>query len=352
MRQLRLMAKCRRRSLPRDLCCILDGQWNLSQQPGRIFIVAKIPILIRVSPRSISESSSLQNDYNFHQMNCSYFLETSSYPEKISVLRHLAFRGSMMLIEGLRWLIGCAELAVPKIFPRDWVNGRLQERNKSSINFLQLWGWTSKLLNLSSGEKVIVKLDKWCTSVTDSKDSFQKFDPHTGSVLGSVQNSSRADVDAAVSCAQEAFRDWADRVASERASILRVVTTLMSENLNEFSKIIAKETGKPPHDAKSELAGAIALGEFFAGEGARLYGTSLRSTACGKRITVREPYGGLLDCSCEYSNPNLAWKVSCVSLWKYSRRKLRGCSSYCQFLFRCLRKLLCLPASWTIHVAS
>ena len=147
--------------------------------------------------------------------------------------------------------------------------------------------------------------------VTDSKDSFQKFDPHTGSVLGSVQNSSRADVDAAVSCAQEAFRDWADRVASERASILRVVTTLMSENLNEFSKIIAKETGKPPHDAKSELAGAIALGEFFAGEGARLYGTSLRSTVRGKRTyTVREPYGvAALIVPANTPIANLAWKV-------------------------------------------
>ena len=71
------------------------------------------------------------------------------------------------------------------------------------------------------------------------------------------------------------------------------------------------ETGKPPQDAKGEVAGAILQAEFFAGEGMRQYGRSLTSGIEGKYShTVRQPRGvvGLI-VPANTPIANIAWKV-------------------------------------------
>lgn len=138
-----------------------------------------------------------------------------------------------------------------------------------------------------------------------------KFNPHTGNVLYKIADSGKDDVDIAIESALDAFPSWSELTPVKRGQILSGLVDLMKQNADELADCIAVETGKPPADAKGEVGGAILQGEFFAGEGMRLYGRSLTSGLQGKQsFTVRQPHGvaGLIVPS-NAPIANIAWKV-------------------------------------------
>lgn len=138
-----------------------------------------------------------------------------------------------------------------------------------------------------------------------------KFNPHTGNVLYKIADSGKDDVDIAIESALDAFPSWSELTPVKRGQILSSLVDLMKQNADELTECIAVETGKPPADAKGEVGGAILQGEFFAGEGMRLYGRSLTSGMQGKQsFTVRQPHGvaGLIVPS-NAPIANIAWKV-------------------------------------------
>lgn len=138
-----------------------------------------------------------------------------------------------------------------------------------------------------------------------------KFNPHDGSLLCRVADSSKADVELGIAAAQQAFPAWAELTAVKRGQILADVVAAMKRDADALAECIALETGKPPADARGEVGGAILLAEFFAGEGMRLYGRSLTSGMPGKYAhTVRQPHGiaGLI-VPANTPIANIAWKV-------------------------------------------
>lgn len=138
-----------------------------------------------------------------------------------------------------------------------------------------------------------------------------KYDPHTGSLLTKVADSSVIDVQNAVGVASDAFAAWAELTPVRRGQILTDIVTAMKHRTNELADCIALETGKPPQDAKGEVGGAILQAEYWAGEGMRLYGRSLTSGTPGKfSHTVRQPRGvaGLI-VPANTPIANIAWKT-------------------------------------------
>lgn len=138
-----------------------------------------------------------------------------------------------------------------------------------------------------------------------------KFDPHSGNVLARVADSSADDAAAAVAAAAAAFEGWAGLTPVRRGQILGDVVALMKRRADELAECIAVETGKPPQDAKGETGGAILQGEYFAGEGMRLYARSLTSGTPGKSShTVRQPRGvAALIVPANTPIANIAWKT-------------------------------------------
>ena len=138
-----------------------------------------------------------------------------------------------------------------------------------------------------------------------------KHDPHNGEVLCKVADSPAQCVDLAVRAAVSAFPSWSEHTPVSRGKILFEIVRLMSKSADSFAANIALETGKPPADASGEVAAAIMQGEFFAGEGMRLYGKTLTSSVAGKYThTVRQPRGvvGLI-VPANTPIANIAWKV-------------------------------------------
>ena len=139
----------------------------------------------------------------------------------------------------------------------------------------------------------------------------EKSDPHTGKPMAFVAKSDTRDVDAAFTAAEAAFADWSAMPAVGRGQILTAIVAAMRVRSAELAAIVAEETGKPPRDAAGEVGGAIAQGDYFAGEGMRLHGRSLTSAMPGKSShTVRQPRGvaGLI-VPANTPIANIAWKV-------------------------------------------
>ena len=138
-----------------------------------------------------------------------------------------------------------------------------------------------------------------------------KFNPHTGETLCQVADSTLVDANSAVTAAEAAFSAWSELTPVKRGQILTDIVAVMKHRTDELAECIAVETGKPPQDAKGEVGGSILQGEFFAGEGMRLYGRSLTSGMLGKQsFTVRQPRGiaGLI-VPANTPIANIAWKT-------------------------------------------
>jgi aldehyde dehydrogenase (NAD+) len=140
---------------------------------------------------------------------------------------------------------------------------------------------------------------------------FEKRSPHDGAMIAEVARSTEEDVRDAVSEARTAFRSWSDTPPVRRGEILRAVCAAMRQRRAELGRMVALETAKSPSSALGEVDGAIALGEFFAGEGQRLYGRTMASgTPHRNNYTIRQPVGvaGLI-VPANTPIANVAWKA-------------------------------------------
>jgi alpha-ketoglutaric semialdehyde dehydrogenase len=159
----------------------------------------------------------------------------------------------------------------------------------------------SLILNLIDGEQ----------RAPQAAERTKKYDPHTGKVLTELAGCGPQDVESAVASARRAWPGWSELTPVRRGQILGDVVGLMKKKRAELERIIAVETGKPPQDAAGEVNAAILQGEFFAGEGMRLYSRALTSGMPGKHShTVRQPLGvAALIVPANTPIANIAWKV-------------------------------------------
>ncbi len=141
--------------------------------------------------------------------------------------------------------------------------------------------------------------------------TFGKLSPHSGKELCQVARSDDRDVKAAIQAARKAQPAWADMTPVQRGDILHDITLAMRKYREELATIVAAETGMSFEAATGETGGAIAQGEFMAGEGRRFYGRTTTSAMPNKyAMIVRQPLGvaGLI-IAANTPIANVAWKV-------------------------------------------
>jgi aldehyde dehydrogenase (NAD+) len=158
------------------------------------------------------------------------------------------------------------------------------------------------------------RIPNWIDGVeceANSNSWLPKYNPHTGFVLSEFANSSNFDIDKAVIAAKNSFKNWSEQTSIKRGQILYDIVNLMKQYSTQLAECIALETGKPPGDALGEVNAAILQAEYWAGEGMRLHGRSLRSGVPGKYShTIRQPIGiaGLI-VPANTPLANIAWKT-------------------------------------------
>ena len=144
-----------------------------------------------------------------------------------------------------------------------------------------------------------------------SGETFDKLSPDTGRKLCGVARSGSQDVQNAIQAARSAQAAWAGLTPVQRGDMLHEIAQTMRKHQKEIAAIVATETGMSFNAALGETGGAIAEGEFMAGEGRRFYGRTTTSAVPNKyAMTVRQPLGvaGLI-IAANTPIANIAWKV-------------------------------------------
>jgi succinate-semialdehyde dehydrogenase/glutarate-semialdehyde dehydrogenase len=89
--------------------------------------------------------------------------------------------------------------------------------------------------------------------------------PSTGETLATYPTATDAEIAAAVSAADGAYRNWARTTsASERAALVRRAAELHRERRDELAAIIVREMGKPLSHAYGEVDFAADITEYYA----------------------------------------------------------------------------------------
>jgi len=150
---------------------------------------------------------------------------------------------------------------------------------------------------------------KECQAI--SGETFGKLSPVSGEEICRVARSKTEDVQKAVEVARRAQLAWADSTPVYRGDLLHDIAQAMRKHQDEIASIVSLETGMSFKQAMGETGGAIAQGEFMAGEGRRLYGRTTTSAVPNKyAMVVRQPLGvaGLI-IAANTPIANVAWKI-------------------------------------------
>jgi succinate-semialdehyde dehydrogenase/glutarate-semialdehyde dehydrogenase len=116
--------------------------------------------------------------------------------------------------------------------------------------------------------------------------------PATGDLVGEVPAMGAAETKRTIEAAQRAYPAWRALLASERSAILRRISDLMIQNIEDLALIMTAEQGKPLSESRGEIAYAASFIEWFAEEAKRVYGDTIPQNAKGRRIIVlKEPIG-------------------------------------------------------------
>lgn len=135
--------------------------------------------------------------------------------------------------------------------------------------------------NLIGGEWV--KADKATSNINPSDLS---------DVIGEFPSASKADTEAAIAAAREAFKTWSLSTPQQRFDILDAAANEVLARKAELGRILSREEGKTLPEGIGEAARAGQILKFFAGETLRLNGELAPSVRPGVSVEItREPVG-------------------------------------------------------------
>src|SRR5437660_9366171 len=132
---------------------------------------------------------------------------------------------------------------------------------------------------------------EWVESSTG--ETFEDRNPaDTRDVVGIFQKSNKADVDAAVDAAKQAFLKWRLFPAPRRAEIIYLAAEILFERKEENARDMTREMGKILKETRGDIQEAVDTAYYMAGEGRRMFGPTTPSELPNKfAMAVRQPVG-------------------------------------------------------------
>ncbi|MCK6452503.1 MAG: CoA-acylating methylmalonate-semialdehyde dehydrogenase [Alphaproteobacteria bacterium] len=118
------------------------------------------------------------------------------------------------------------------------------------------------------------------------------YNPTTGEKSAMVPFASKAEVEAAIANAQEAFKTWGTTSPVTRARVMFKFKELVEKNIDELAMLISNEHGKVLADAKGSVQRGLEVVEFGCGMPHLLKGDYSDSVATGIDVySMRQPLG-------------------------------------------------------------
>ncbi len=126
----------------------------------------------------------------------------------------------------------------------------------------------------------------------DSGGTIDVNNPATNGILGAVPDMGGAETRRAIEAAHAAWAGWRSMLAADRARILKKWADLQTEHLDDLSRILTSEQGKPLSQARAEIMSGINYVEWMAEEGKRIYGDIIPThNQTHRLLTYKQPVG-------------------------------------------------------------
>lgn len=154
------------------------------------------------------------------------------------------------------------------------------------------------------------------------------FSPVDGQEIARVQTASRADYDAVVAAAQEAFKEWRLWPAPKRGEVVRQVGDALRKHKQALGKLVSYEMGKSLQEGYGEVQEMIDICDFAVGLSRQLHGLTMHSERPGHRMYEQWHPLGVTGIISAFNfpvavwswNAMLAWVCGNVCIWKPSEK--------------------------------
>ena len=126
----------------------------------------------------------------------------------------------------------------------------------------------------------------------DAANRFDVKNAYTQELICTLPEMGEAETQSAIEAANNAWPNWRNKTAKERAAILKNWFNLILENQEDLAILMTLEQGKPLVEARGEVAYGASFIEWFAEEGKRTYGDVIPTPANDRRIlAIKQPIG-------------------------------------------------------------
>jgi aldehyde dehydrogenase (NAD+) len=117
-------------------------------------------------------------------------------------------------------------------------------------------------------------------------------DPSDGQEFTTIARGGSEDVDVGVLAARRVYETvWRNTPAVERGRFLTRLSARILEHHSELAELECRDTGKPIHQAKTDITACARYFEFYGGAADKLHGETIPYAEGFTVFALREPYG-------------------------------------------------------------
>ncbi|QLH83576.1 aldehyde dehydrogenase family protein [Halosimplex pelagicum] len=142
---------------------------------------------------------------------------------------------------------------------------------------------------------------EWTTG--SSEETFESANPATGETLGEFYRATPADVERAVTAAEEAFEEWRRLSYIDRAEVLWEVYHELRDRTDELGEIVTRECGKEISEGRADVVEAAHMVEWAAGNARHPHGDVVPSEIAAKDAYMRRKPRGVVGCITPWNFP-------------------------------------------------
>ncbi|PSQ26263.1 aldehyde dehydrogenase [Halobacteriales archaeon QS_9_67_15] len=136
-----------------------------------------------------------------------------------------------------------------------------------------------------------------------SEETFTSENPATGDTLGEFYRGTPADVERAVSAAEDAYEEWRRLSYVDRAEVLWDVYHELRDRTDELGEIVTKESGKEISEGRADVVEAAHMVEWAAGNARHPHGDVVPSEIAEKDAYMRRKPRGVVGCITPWNFP-------------------------------------------------
>ena len=122
----------------------------------------------------------------------------------------------------------------------------------------------------------------------------QSINPFNQEVVQNYKEYSQNEVDTIISDADSEFNKWKQTEFDIRSKLLRNTASILKNNIEEYSKIMTLEMGKPIRESRAEIEKCAWVCEYYAENGGKFLSPQEVKTDASKSYVTFQPLGAIL----------------------------------------------------------